>query len=472
MKKVTIFVLLLIILFPTFTNFETFLGNHEVLASNDGSIKSFSTNILLSTNDSIYPQHVEPTLAIGSNNELYVGWKEALSPSSGGVDVSFTKSLDGGITWTVPVTMPGYKGNDGLKSDPWLNIYNDTIYYSYLDIYNPQSPLFYSQVTMARSTDKGDTWLINKASENYYFADKEAFIISSNGTIYLTYNDKLETGWINLKLSKSIDGGITFSDVTRINDHSSQNLVGTYPAVSSNHTLCVSWLEITNSSSNFGDVYFGCSNNGGITFNSNKDLNPASDFGTFNFVGGYPEKATLPVMQFDTQDRLYILWAELNKNWKIYVKYSDDYGKHWSSKIAINDNNMVDQWQPDMAIDNNNSFHVAWFEELNNQYMPYYRTLSFSGNERSVVTKSTVLSIATNFTSSNFTRPGDYFTLRIDSDNIPHVVWTDGRSGKLDIYYASGVKNYTSTSTPGFITLFLMITLSISVIVIKKRKKM
>jgi hypothetical protein len=32
---------------------------------------------------------VEPTFAIGQNNEIFTGWKEANGPSSGGLDVSF-----------------------------------------------------------------------------------------------------------------------------------------------------------------------------------------------------------------------------------------------------------------------------------------------------------------------------------------------------------------------------------------------
>ena len=57
------------------------------------------------------------------------------------------------------------------------------------------------------------------------------------------------------------------------------------------------------------------------------------------------------------------------------------------------------------------------------------------------------ISIADTNTSSEFTRPGDYFTIRLDSEDIPHVVWTDGRNDEMDIYYAHGLRPLPTTKT-------------------------
>jgi hypothetical protein len=50
-------------------------------------------------------------------------------------------------------------------------------------------------------------------------------------------------------------------------------------------------------------------------------------------------------------------------------------------------------------------------------------------------------------TSNTFTRPGDYFTIRVDSNNVPHVVWSDGRNNEMDIYYAQGIKSSETTTS-------------------------
>ena len=175
-------------------------------------------------------------------------------------------------------------------------------------------------------------------------------------------------------------------------------------------------------------------------------------------------------MHFDSNDRLYVAWAEFNKNWKINLKYSDDYGKHWSSKTLINDKPNADQWEPDMAIDSNDNIHMVWLEEENNHYRPYYRMLSFTGVNRSDITTSAVIPVASSFTSSSFFRPGDYFTIRLDSNNKPHVVWTDGRSGKLDIYYASGMIIKSNSSSPSFTIISVIIAMPVIIILLKKSK--
>ncbi|MHA2462552.1 MAG: hypothetical protein ACXAEJ_15065, partial [Candidatus Thorarchaeota archaeon] len=49
------------------------------------------------------------------------------------------------------------------------------------------------------------------------------------------------------------------------------------------------------------------------------------------------------------------------------------------------------------------------------------------------------IAVADTDTSSVFTRPGEYNSIRLDSDGIPHIAWTDGRNGELDIFYAHGL---------------------------------
>ena len=102
---------------------------------------------------------------------------------------------------------------------------------------------------------------------------------------------------------------------------------------------------------------------------------------------------------------------------------------------------MSSQWLPDMAVDSNDVVHLVWYEEENSQYRPYYKTINFSGTKRTDMTSSDVIPVADSYTSSSFTRPGDYCTLRVDSTNIPHVVWTDGRSGSKSTKHIRLISN-------------------------------
>ena len=181
----------------------------------------------------------------------------------------------------------------------------------------------------------------------------------------------------------------------------------------------------------------------------------------------------MPVVKIDSKDRIYIVWAELDSHWRVYLKYSDDFGLHWSQKIPLHfESNTTDQWMPDMAIDSNNTLHFVWYEEYQNQYRPYYRTLQFTGSDRSLIDYSNVLPVASAFTPSKFTRPGDYCTIKVDSFGIPHIVWTDGRSGNhLDIYYAHGLKEEPKSTGSDFSTFFVGMIILAS-LVNNRRKKL
>ena len=479
MKIIKLIIIVLILIVSNITILSNSNTSESYNTSSNTTNESFSTNIQLTINDNLYPQHVEPTLTVGPNNELFVGYKEANTPTGGGVNVSFIRSLDGGIAWSTPSLMPSNVSSTRSESDPWLNYYNNTIYYSYLDY---TSDLSSSQVTMARSTDKGNSWITSKASDNSLFADKEVFIISPNGTIFLVYDDVNSVTSLGLvKLSKSIDGGKTFTDTTSINNNINDYIVGPYPALSSNSTLIVTWAKFIDSNNYFGDVYYDHSNNGGLTFVQNTKLNPTTNYVWFN-----NGKATIPVIKFDSQDRMYILWAEYSNVslWKVYFRYSDDLGLQWSNKIVVDETAGTDQWEPDLAIDSNNNLHLAWLEEMNNQYRPYYREISFSGTSRSTITKGPIIPIASSYTSASFPRPGDYLTIRVDSNNIPQVVWTDGRLSKMDIFYSHLIQSTTTTtsnssltstsnkSSSGFEYLYVLIAFIILLPTIRKGKRM
>lgn len=464
----------IVVCFLILTNISVLGGSVEAKITSNTTSQVFSTNVLVSTSK-LYPQHVEPTMALGPNNQIFVGWKDADTATGSGVDVSFTKSVNNGDSWTNPVQMPYNYSADWSKSDAWMNYFNNTLYYSYLEynftafsygLYNKP----YSQVTMAISSDNGSTWTTTQASHNKGFADKETFIVSPQGTIYLAYDDIINNIGL-VTLAKSTNNGKSFSDISVINNISNGNIIAPYLAISSNNTLFASWTQY-NTNNYGGNIMYDHSGNGGVNFTKNIALNP----GTYVDYSGNNEPPPFPVMKFDSHDRLYILWDanENNSLMKVYLRYSDDFGLHWSNAIPIDSTPNTKQWEPDFAIDSQNNLHIAWLEANTNQFRPYYRELNFTGTNRSTINMSPIIPVADSYTPTSFTRPGDYLTIRVDSNDISHVVWTDGRSGSLNIYYAHSIVMTNSQSTnqsktsPGFPFFMIFATLP-SYILIKKR---
>jgi hypothetical protein len=432
---------------------------HPFHLSSDSEIIGFTANKLLSIDDSNYDHHVEPTLAISDNGTLFAGWKNSETAIGSGARVSFAKSTDGGVHWSLPFNMPMFnvtilQNQFGIcsepsiitrQSDPWLFWHNGMLYYAYLE-FAPDVPWF-TQITVARSNNTGQSWNPVSASYGSGFADKETmWVDNSSGTLYVAYDD-IESN-VTIRITRSTDNGESFDEIGVVGPPDPGHLA---PYVTTNNEghvyIASSWFGQLG-----GTLYLSSSEVMGVTFSEQQAINYGF-FADFTSVDGRPAKVTMPILRFDQNNRLYVLWADTyesdSRTFDIYLRYSDDFGIHWSNRILINPVVEGDQWQPDMDIDSEGTLHITYYDERDGFYKPYYRTIQFTGESRNESLMSEPIAIANANTSSEFTRPGDYFTIRLDSNDIPHVVWTDGRNDEMDIYYAHGVRPLpTTTTTP------------------------
>ncbi|MFW9787274.1 MAG: sialidase family protein [Candidatus Thorarchaeota archaeon] len=415
-------------------------------------VSGFSSNVLLSTDDSTYPHHVEVSMAISDNDTLFVGWKEATTHNGPGIRVSVTRSGDGGSTWTSPYNMPMFTSGTTGQSDPWLAWHDGTLYYAYLE-YSIAGPLL-SQITVAKSNDYGFSWTPITASYGQFFADKEMMVVSDDGIIYLVYDDTDDAtliGNATIRLTRSLDGGDTFQEVCNITEQTPWKGLP-YLALSNEGQVFVTWLYLEPVSGNWGNIEFSKSLDGGITFQESQFINDGGNYST-----SAPGKITLPVLRFDQQDRLYVLWAdgfdEGENSFDVYLRYSDDYGITWSDRLRVNPVVDGNQWNPEMTIDASGRLHIIYYDEQNGYYRPYYRTLTFTGDEHDFPLFSNPVPVADSRTPSSFTRPGEYMSIQLDSNDVPHIVWSDGRNNEMDVYYAHAIYGDKESFNPVIILL-------------------
>ncbi len=434
----------------------------------ENDVVEFSENLLLSTRDTPYAHHVEPTIAISDNGTLFAGWKNAETHDGGGARVSIVKSVDGGTTWTDPYNMDFFGEETTRQSDPWLVWYDDTLYYAYLE-YSLTNPDF-TQMSVARMENYGGSWIPVKASYNDYFADKETMTIAEDGTIYLVYDDadtSSAEGNVTIRVTRSTNGGLTFEEVGVIGWPDPGHL-GPYVTLNDQGHLFVAWTWVDESYT--GNLYIAKSTDMGETFDTPRLINLDGNFSRFTSVNGRPAKATLPVIRFDQEGRLILLWAdtfdETAHSFDIYMRVSLDEGETWSPRYQVNPDVIGDQWQPDMDIDSVGRIHIVYYDESFEEYRPYYLTASFSDDLDTSPEFSDPVSIANVSTSSYFTRPGDYFTIRLDQADRPHIVWSDGRNDEMDIYYSHGLFASDIQPIDNTNDILLIIIVSVTIVVI------
>ncbi len=410
---------------------------YEVLESKD----RFS-NIILSTNKNLYQHHVEPTLAI-DDNFIHVGFKNAETHDGPGLAVSYTFSTDGEI-WTSPYNMEQFWKQSG-QSDPWMIVFENILYYVYLEYTLTGN----TQMTLARTSDQGSNWEFTIASYGSGFADKETFTIDENGYIYLAYDDQLDATHTEVKLSRSFDGGNSFIENVTMSDSLSAAYVGPY-IVSAGFGVLYNAIGYLDDAPGSSDILFDKSTNFGETWGLDTDLNPSYNASYFaQGISGSPAEVTLPALSIDDNGRIYVVWEDVStdistKNWDVYMRYSDDTGDSWSDRIRINENVEGNSWMPDLDIDSSGNVHVIYYDNNTGFSNLMYRVFYPSNNSLSVEYK-----ISTEGTSSEFTRLGDYITVRVDNDDNIHMVWTDGRNDVLDIYYATNKPDASTVLSSG-----------------------
>jgi len=474
-RKSYLFMASIMLLLALVLPFSNFISTNPFGAENislsqeaDEDILGFSSNKLLSTDDNNYAHHVEVSMAISDNGTIFVGWKNSETHNGGGARVSIVRSLDSGKSWTQPYDMPMFGGSFTRQSDPWLYWHNGTVYYAYLEFepayWDDPSGGYLSQITIAKSIDYGVTWTPVQASNGIYFADKETIVVSENNTVYLVYDDaNIEpNGNATIRVTRSIDGGDSYQEISVIGED--EFYVGPYITLNSSGDPFVAWSWVPDSG---GNLFLSKSLNKGISFDTPLIINKDGNYSAFELAGGTVGKATLPVIKFDNDDRLYVLWADkfdqATDTFDVYVRYSDYYGANWSERIRVNPHTAGNQWNPDMVIDPNGSLHIVYYSEIGGNYRPYYRTVTFNETDRNNPVLSDEIIIASEDTSSTFTRPGEYMSIQLDQYGIPHVVWSDGRNNEMDIYYAYGL---TTLPYPVKTIPFLVEIIVVTVIVL------
>ncbi|PYL61428.1 MAG: hypothetical protein DMF24_07225, partial [Verrucomicrobia bacterium] len=422
------------------------------------SVVSFGNMIVVSFNDS-------GSYAWGSTNH-FTGW---------------SRSTDGGATWTDGGTLPASANGDVGDAVLARNSTTGTIYFATLSL----SPNNVIQVF--RSTDNGATFLapINGSPGKTGMQDKDWIAVDNfpgpgNGNVYLAERDF--GGGNGIYFFRSTDGGATFGPSGGTLIVAEQQ--GAFVTVSPDHSVHVYWWDFdgatdsiqvrksTDQGVTFGSAVtvvtftdYGLPNgnlgltgtvNGGGTpspFRSNRFPHVAVNPGSGNIYCAYNDKVTV---------------ADPDKS-NIYLVQSTDGGATWSARTQVNDDaTTTDQWFPNVVVtpagDKIGIFYYSRQDDtVNNNLFKYYGRIGNSSGG-TVTFPSASFAVSDTLSYPEFGRDsvvgslymGDYDQAYARAGSFD-VTWSDNRSDlpgcppKKDpnVYYQSiAVATPTPTTTP------------------------
>lgn len=303
----------------------------------------------------------DPSVMFDKDGTGYLVLGAFPADGSGENGVYILKSTDGGINWGSHIPVIEHK----LPNDP-LTYFEDK-YYIEVDnsddspyrghIYIPWKRVTAAdsatQIVLAKSTDKGETWLepvnisdrVSGSSEDTTFGQSFPLVSTGpEGNVYAVWNHGLKH---SVGFNKSTDGGITWGTPSTIHKY---NIFGTtkllsqgwrhtlkgkvraeaYPVIKTDYSngpnrghVYVVWAA-----DSIPNIYFSKSTDKGESWSSPKIIHSETKGDQFwTWMGVDPTNGDLAVMYLDSRNDPDNIMVEC------YVSYSSDGGETWKDRL-------------------------------------------------------------------------------------------------------------------------------------------
>ena len=393
-------------------------------------------------------------------------------PYAGGPGLGYSSSTDGGATWTSAHIIQPFNPLSGLQMDdcfdPTTTI--DTQGNVFVGHISSDSS-WYSGMYVQKSIDGGisfqppvtlalDSPPVGSPDPLFRFNDRCQMTcdISTSSP----YTDNVYVAWIkdrgfgmplpwgDIYFSYSTDNGATFSAPVIINEvqHDMANMP--VPAVASDGTVYVSWLNYNVLTGGLGDIYLDVSTNGGVSWAADIHVIPVNlpplSLTTGTGLTDVVSKGA-PVLKVSPTNpqELYITYAEdpdgggADEADIMFIR-SVDGGASWSTPVRVNDDTTLnDQHLPWMDVKPDGTIDIGWYDrrnDPNDKLWDVYVARSTDGGN----TWSTNVQI----TDQNFASPtnpwgtpwmGEYLGLAVDNSHAYIVFCSSITDTFGDVYY-------------------------------------
>jgi hypothetical protein len=320
---------------------------------------NWSPNLMISQDDDTL-WGFGPKIALDAFGDIYVAYGLTQEPTWNH-DVYFTKSTDGGTTFSQPIIVNDSmevksQGDGGLAVDS-LGQY---VYVVWEDARNFQ---YDKDTYLSRSTDGGVTFQpavrVNDDFDTTRQWDPVVTCDNSGQNVYVAWQDFRDIGYgANVYFARSTDYGQTFEANYCVNDTTTtgNSKQGDPSIYFKNGIIYLAWRDERDDHT----IYFNKSTDGGLSFGVDTKVRDDT-----TGAGLHPSICA------DDSGRVYVVWFDTrtytSTGYDIYFSYSDDGGASFQADVRVNDllgiTNAWD-WDPSVCANNARVF-VSWQSDRN-----------------------------------------------------------------------------------------------------------
>lgn len=267
--------------------------------STDGGV-SFTPPIMVNDSTVVQWQTFCACAVNSSGQNVYVVWEDRRNLQYRD-DIYLARSTDGGLSF-----LPSVRVNDDTVSVyQWFPVVvcdesGQNVYVAWEDF---RDTLYGANVYFARSTDYGQTfgpnYCVNDTISTGSTNQRVPSIYCRNNVILLAWRDERDS--YCLYFTKSTDGGLSFGNNVRVPDN--PNAYGYNPSITANDSgvIFVVWEDNREYSSYGTDIYFSFSRDSGQTFKPNVRVN--------DHLGNLSAWDFVPSVCANQMGRVFVTWS-------------------------------------------------------------------------------------------------------------------------------------------------------------------
>lgn len=311
--------------------------------------------------DSLYWRQEAPALLV-DGEEIFITWASTHPKKSSDKPFSnelrLSRSTDGGKTFLLPVVVNDDDQVTGHSFDALSLGRDGAVYVSWIDAREgKKDPSTY----LARSDDRGKTLAKNlKIDDNTCVCCRTAMATAPDGTLYVAWRKIFEGNVREIVAARSTDGGRSFTPSVIVGNDRwvYPGCPHRAPSIGVDGQGRLYVLWYTEGQDDTPAVYVALSDDQGRTFSPKQALNASK--------GTFPDH---PQMAVDQEGRAVAIWEEQGPVRKdVVMSYSPDRGTSWSRPHKLNERRSQN---PVVSLNKKGEGALAWMEHA----MPGHKTV-------------------------------------------------------------------------------------------------